>query len=76
MAVTQLRGINPTRGRHGNSAPRSIIHDRTAFAVRLAGYDTQFVNGIAELIRLASLDQLHDRVLVIYSGSNQPLFFR
>jgi hypothetical protein len=30
MAVTQLRGINPTRGRHGNSATPVTIHDSKA----------------------------------------------
>jgi hypothetical protein len=28
--VTQLRGINPTRGRHGNSATPVTIHDSMA----------------------------------------------
>jgi len=28
--VTQLRGINPTRGRHGNSATPVTIHDSKA----------------------------------------------
>jgi hypothetical protein len=58
MAVTQLPGINPTHGRHGNSAILATINDSKAEIVR---------------VNLDKIDRLPDKFGVAFMVPMDPL---